>query len=47
LAHAAIEADLRVAWFTLESLTAALGRAEVDASIGPDGVQDRARGPDR
>jgi DNA replication protein DnaC len=33
LAHAAIEADLRVAWFTLESLTAAFARAKVDASI--------------
>lgn len=33
LAHAAIEADLRVSWFTLESLTATLGRAKVDASI--------------
>jgi DNA replication protein DnaC len=33
LAHAAIEADLRVAWFTLESLTATVGRAKVDASI--------------
>lgn len=33
LAHAAIEADLRVAWFTLESLTTTLGRAKVDASV--------------
>jgi DNA replication protein DnaC len=33
LAHAAIEADLRVAWFTLESLTATLGKAKVDGSI--------------
>ncbi|WP_225978744.1 IS21-like element helper ATPase IstB [Gandjariella thermophila] len=33
LAHAAIEADLRVAWFTLESLTATIGKAKVDASI--------------
>lgn len=33
LAHAAIEADLKVAWFTLESLTATIGKAKVDASI--------------
>jgi DNA replication protein DnaC len=32
LAHAAIEKDLRVAWFTLESLTAAIGRSKVDGS---------------
>jgi DNA replication protein DnaC len=33
LAHAVIDAGLRVAWFTLESLTITLGRAKVDASI--------------
>ncbi len=33
LAHAAIDTDLRVAWFTLESLTATIGRARVDAGI--------------
>lgn len=33
LAHAAIEADLRVAWFTLESLTATISRAKVDGTI--------------
>jgi DNA replication protein DnaC len=33
LAHAAIEQDLRVAWFTLESLTATIGRAKVDGTI--------------
>jgi len=33
LAHAVIDADLRVAWFTLETLTATIGRARVDASI--------------
>lgn len=33
LAHAAIEADLRVAWFTLETLTATIGRAKADASV--------------
>jgi len=33
LAHAAIETDLRVAWFTLETLTATIGRAKADASI--------------
>ncbi len=34
LAGAAIEAGLRVAWFSLESLTATLGRAKVDGSTG-------------
>lgn len=33
LAHAAIEKDLRVCWFTLESLTATIGKAKVDATI--------------
>ena len=33
LAHAAIESDLRVAWFTLETLTATIGRAKADGSI--------------
>jgi DNA replication protein DnaC len=33
LAHVAIEKDLRVAWFTLETLTTTLGRAKADASI--------------
>ena len=33
LAHTAIEADLRVAWFTLETLTAAIGRAKADGSV--------------
>ena len=33
LAHAAIEADLRVAWFTLETLTTAVGKAKVDGSV--------------
>jgi DNA replication protein DnaC len=33
LAHVAIEKDLRVVWFTLETLTATLGRAKADASI--------------
>ncbi len=32
LAHAAIEQDLRVAWFTLESLTATIGKAKVDGT---------------
>ena len=32
LAHAAIEQDLRVAWFTLESLTTTIGRAKVDGT---------------
>ena len=33
LAHAAIEKDLRVAWFTLETLTAATGKAKADGSV--------------
>jgi DNA replication protein DnaC len=33
LSHAAIEQDLRVAWFTLESLTAAISKAKIDASV--------------
>lgn len=33
LAHAVIEAGKRVAWFSLESLTATVSRAKVDASI--------------
>ncbi|MET7427336.1 IS21-like element helper ATPase IstB [Dactylosporangium sp. NPDC005555] len=32
LAHTAIEADLRVGWFTLETLTATIGRAKADGS---------------
>jgi DNA replication protein DnaC len=32
LAHAAIEKDLRVAWFTLESLTTTIGKSKVDGS---------------
>jgi DNA replication protein DnaC len=33
LSHAAIEQDLRVAWFTLESLTATVGKAKVDGTV--------------
>ncbi|MGV9950278.1 ATP-binding protein, partial [Rhodococcus aetherivorans] len=33
LAHAVIDAGMRVSWFTLESLTTAIGRAAVDGSI--------------
>ena len=33
LAHVAIENDLRVAWFTLETLTANLAKATVDGSV--------------
>ena len=33
LAHKVIDAGMRVSWFTLESLTAARGRASVDGSI--------------
>lgn len=33
LAHNAIEADLRVAWFTLETLASTVGRAKADGSV--------------
>ena len=33
LAHAAIDKDLRVAWFTLESLAAAIGQARAGGSV--------------
>ena len=33
LAHAAIDAGLRVSWFTLETLTTTIGRAKVDATV--------------
>jgi DNA replication protein DnaC len=33
LAHAAIEKDLRVAWFTLETLTATIAKAKADGSV--------------
>jgi len=33
LAHQVIDAGMRVSWFTLESLTATIGRASVDASV--------------
>ncbi len=33
LADAVIDAGMRVSWFTLESLTAMIGRAKVDASV--------------
>jgi DNA replication protein DnaC len=33
LAHLAIDQDLRVAWFTLESLTTTIGRAKVDGTV--------------
>ena len=33
LAHQVIDAGMRVSWFTLESLTAAIGRAGADGSI--------------
>jgi hypothetical protein len=33
LAHAAIEKDLKVAWFTLESLATAIARAKADGSV--------------
>ncbi len=33
IAHGVIEAGMRVSWFSLESLTAALSRAQADASV--------------
>jgi DNA replication protein DnaC len=33
LCHLAIDKDLRVSWFTLETLAAAIGRAKVDGTI--------------
>lgn len=33
LAHKVIDAGMRVSWFTLESLTAAIGKAAVDGSV--------------
>lgn len=33
LAHQVIDAGMRVAWFTLESLTTTIGRASVDGSV--------------
>ena len=33
LAHAVIDAGMRVSWFTLEGLTITVGRAKVDASV--------------
>jgi len=33
LAHKTIDAGMRVAWFTLESLTSTIGRASVDGSV--------------
>lgn len=33
IAHAVINAGMRVSWFTLETLTAAIGRAAVDGSV--------------
>ncbi|MFG1614529.1 ATP-binding protein [Nonomuraea wenchangensis] len=33
LCHQAIDADLRVSWFTLETLAATFGRAHVDGSV--------------
>jgi DNA replication protein DnaC len=33
LAHKTIDAGMRVAWFTLESLTTTIGRASVDGSV--------------
>ncbi len=34
IAHAAIDRDLRVSWFSLETLTATIARSRIDASTG-------------
>jgi DNA replication protein DnaC len=34
IAHAAIDRDLRVSWFTLESLTATIARSRIDVTTG-------------
>jgi DNA replication protein DnaC len=34
IAHAAIDRDLRVSWFSLESLTATIARSRIDTSTG-------------
>jgi DNA replication protein DnaC len=34
IAHAAIDHDLRVSWFTLEALTATIARSRIDATTG-------------
>lgn len=34
IAHAAIDRDLRVSWFSLEALTATIARSRIDASTG-------------
>ncbi len=34
IAHAAIDRDLRVSWFSLESLTATIARSRIDATTG-------------
>jgi DNA replication protein DnaC len=34
IAHAAIDHDLRVTWFTLEALTATIARSRIDATTG-------------
>lgn len=36
ICHAAIDVDLRVSWFTLESLTATISRSKVDATTGKE-----------
>jgi DNA replication protein DnaC len=47
LAHAVIDADMRVSWFTLETLTATIGRAKVDASIAKVVARDLPQRLDR
>ena len=47
LAHAAIEKDLRVAWFTLETLTAAIGQGQGRRVRRPDRHPDLPQRPHR
>ena len=47
IAHAVIDAGMRVAWFTLESLTATIGRAAVGRDRRQDHRPDHPRRSDR
>ncbi len=46
LSHAAIDTGRRVAWFTLETLTAAIGRANLDSSIANPSQRPSPRSPE-
>jgi len=47
LAHKAIDAGMRVAWFTLETLTAVIGRAAVDGTTAKAIAKITRCDPDR